>query len=334
MTGIKKIDAKLDGGFPKNKGFLVTGAAGSGKTIFGLHFIREACKEGKKCIFIATEETTEDILAQAKMLGFDLNPYVENKQLSVIRILEIRARNVASAAKMLDDLAINEIELLDMVNLIPDGTEVVVIDNIGVFALDMSVKEFRNEFDTLNHILSKLGCTTLFVMDKSKIEAGKMKLKYTKFSVSTVIDEVINLVSPMSSDKDIVIEATIDKQISFVNADIQKIKHILLNLLDNAIKFTPNGGSVKIDVSHDGYMLKVAISDTGIGISKNDQDKLFHPFVQLDASTTRKYRGTGLGLALVKQMIELHGGKIWIESEFNEGSTFIFTLPFNAIIKN
>lgn len=172
------------------------------------------------------------------------------------------------------------------------------------------------------------------LLDISKIEAGKMKLKYTKFSISTVIHEVINLVSPMSSDKDIVIEATIDKQISFVNADIQKIKHILLNLLDNAIKFTPNGGSVKIDVSHDGYMLKVAISDTGIGISKNDQDKLFHPFVQLDASTTRKYRGTGLGLAIVKQMIELHGGKVWIESEFNEGSTFIFTLPFNAIIKN
>lgn len=169
-TGIKKIDAKLNGGFPISKGILITGTPGSGKTIFGLHFIHQACKDGKKCIFIATEETSEDILTQAEMLGFDLNPYVENKQLSVIRILEIRARNVASDAKMFNDLAMDEINLIDMVHLVPNNTEVVVIDNIGVFALDMSVKEFRNEFDTLNHILSKLGCTTLFVMDDTAYE--------------------------------------------------------------------------------------------------------------------------------------------------------------------
>lgn len=169
-TGIKKIDAKLNGGFPISKGILITGTPGSGKTIFGLHFIHQACKDGKKCIFIATEETAEDILTQAEMLGFDLNPYVENKQLSVIRILEIRARNVASDAKMFNDLAMDEINLIDMVHLVPNNTEVVVIDNIGVFALDMSVKEFRNEFDTLNHILSKLGCTTLFVMDDTAYE--------------------------------------------------------------------------------------------------------------------------------------------------------------------
>ena len=172
------------------------------------------------------------------------------------------------------------------------------------------------------------------LLDISKIEAGKMELNYTNFSISTVIDDVMNLVLPMLSDKGIVIEATIDQQIIFVNADIKKVKQVLLNLLDNAIKFTPTGGSIKIDVIRDGDMLKVAISDTGIGISEDDQKKLFQPFVQLDGSTTREYKGTGLGLVLVKQMIELHGGEVWIESEFGKGSTFIFTLPFNAFVKD
>lgn len=172
------------------------------------------------------------------------------------------------------------------------------------------------------------------LLDMSKIEAGKMELDYMNFSISTIINDVINLILPMSSNKDIIIETTIDEQMGFVRADIKKIKHVLLNLLDNTIKFTPTGGSVKIDVKHIGDMLKVAISDTGIGISKDDQKKLFRPFVQLDASTTREYNGTGLGLVIVKQIIELHGGEIWIESESGKGSTFIFTLPFNGLVKD
>ena len=164
-TGIEDIDTKLNGGFAKNRGFLITGTPGSGKTIFGLHFIHKACSEGKKCIYIATEETPDDILDQAKMLGLDLDPYIENGQLNIVRILEVRARNVVSAAKMVEDFTMYEINLIDMVHMVPSGTDVAVIDNIGVFALDMSTKEFRGEFDTLNHLLSELGCTTLYMMD-------------------------------------------------------------------------------------------------------------------------------------------------------------------------
>ena len=164
-TGIEDIDSKLDGGFPISRGFLITGTPGAGKTIFGLHFIHKACSEGKKCIYIATEETPDDILEQAKMLDLDLSSYIDNDQLNIVRILEIRAGNIVSAVKMVDDFTMYEINLIDMVHLVPTGTDVVVIDNIGVFALDVLTRDFRNEFDTLNHLLSEMGCTTLYMMD-------------------------------------------------------------------------------------------------------------------------------------------------------------------------
>jgi signal transduction histidine kinase len=101
----------------------------------------------------------------------------------------------------------------------------------------------------------------------------------------------------------------------------------LYNILGNAIKFTDDNGHVSIRVSYSAESVIVSITDTGIGISSEDKKKLFKPFSQIDASISRRYEGTGLGLALVKELIELHGGKIWVESEAGKGSTFSFKLP-------
>ncbi|MEA1984789.1 MAG: ATP-binding protein [Euryarchaeota archaeon] len=100
-------------------------------------------------------------------------------------------------------------------------------------------------------------------------------------------------------------------------------------MMKNTIKFTPEGGSVTITATQRRDMVQILVADTGIGIAKEDLDKLFQPFKQLDSSQSRQYQGTGLGLALVKQFVELHGGEVWVESKVGEGSTFTFTLPLS-----
>jgi signal transduction histidine kinase len=132
-------------------------------------------------------------------------------------------------------------------------------------------------------------------------------------------------------------------------ADERKIKQVLFNLLGNAFKFTPDGGSVRVQahfvnseeysmnrkklfiddysLTTHGKFVEIAVEDTGIGISPEDQKKLFQPFQQIDSTLSRKYSGTGLGLSLCKQFIELHGGRIWIESEVEKGSRFVFSIP-------
>lgn len=123
------------------------------------------------------------------------------------------------------------------------------------------------------------------------------------------------------------LKADIPADIGSVIADTRKIKQVVFNLLSNAVKFTPDGGEVGIMASRKDRAIEITVWDTGIGIAKEDMERLFQPFQQLEASLTKKYEGTGLGLHLSKKIIELHGGKIWVESEVGKGSRFSFTIP-------
>ncbi|WP_321417964.1 PAS domain S-box protein [uncultured Methanomethylovorans sp.] len=165
------------------------------------------------------------------------------------------------------------------------------------------------------------------ILDISKVEAGKMKLFPEFIQVDYVLEEMVSLVQPIAANKQIVINISKDSQLQTLLADRAKVKQILYNLLGNAIKFTHNGGSVSIHAGIKDDMVRFSIIDTGIGIAPEDIKKLFKPFTQLDASVSRRYEGTGLGLALVKELIELHGGRIWVESEVGKGSRFTFTIP-------
>lgn len=166
-TGIDKLDIKLNGGYPKGKGILTTGVAGSGKTIFALHYLHKSCEDGKKCIMIATEETPEDILIQAKMVGLDLSKYYNSKQLIIERVFESRSAKAEYMAKFGVRLEGLEVDLSLLIESIPKNIDVVIIDNIGVFTLRYTPIEFREQFDALNYILNDRGCTTLFVMDET-----------------------------------------------------------------------------------------------------------------------------------------------------------------------
>ncbi|KKH92599.1 hypothetical protein EO95_04965 [Methanosarcina sp. 1.H.T.1A.1] len=165
------------------------------------------------------------------------------------------------------------------------------------------------------------------ILDLSKIEAGKMELRYTDISVPESICEVVTTLLPLASKKNIRLEKDLDPQLRVLHADREKFKEVLYNLTSNAIKFTPCEGSVTIGAQIGGDFAEISVRDSGVGISQEDQKKLFKPFSQIDTEEARTYQGSGLGLTIVQKLVELHGGKIGIESEVGKGSTFMFTLP-------
>jgi len=170
------------------------------------------------------------------------------------------------------------------------------------------------------------------ILDLSKIEAGRVQLEYAAFSPLTAVRTVDNLVKALLQKKNITLEVEAGTNLPPLIADQSKFKQVLYNLISNAIKFTPEGGKVMVNLgtAGNGSLLQVDVKDTGIGIKPEDQARIFREFEQVDNSYSRQQQGTGLGLALVRKFIEMHGGRIWVESEGEgKGTTFSFTVPFS-----
>jgi two-component system cell cycle sensor histidine kinase PleC len=174
------------------------------------------------------------------------------------------------------------------------------------------------------HLLDLINGT----LDLAKIEAGKLELVIESISVQEIINEILILMKERASSRNVLLKKEFDSDLGVIEADRQKFKQILFNLLSNALKFSKEeGGIITVSAKKEGDMAKISVSDTGIGIKEEDIPKLFQKFEQLDSGISRKYGGTGLGLAITKQLVELHGGKITVESRYGEGSTFTFLLP-------
>ncbi len=168
------------------------------------------------------------------------------------------------------------------------------------------------------------------ILDLSKIEAGKMVLQLEAFSIVEAVEEVNAIITALAVRKNL--ELTLDYNRNCeIEADRVKFKQIFYNLLSNAIKFTPEGGKVVTHLEISDTELRTEVIDTGIGISEADQAKLFAPFTQIDTSKSRRYGGTGLGLALTQRLIMLHGGEIRVESHEGKGSNFTFRIPLQQV---
>ena len=164
------------------------------------------------------------------------------------------------------------------------------------------------------------------ILDLSKIEAGRMELELADFHLPQAIENALVLVRERALRRGITLEQSIDARLGEIQGDERKIKQVLLNLLSNAIKFTPEGGRVGVRAEPVDEYVEVAVSDTGVGIAPADQEAVFEEFRQVGAAE-KKAEGTGLGLALARKFIELHGGRIWVKSQVGAGSTFTFTIP-------
>ncbi len=166
------------------------------------------------------------------------------------------------------------------------------------------------------------------ILDLSKIEAGRMELQPEEFSIAESIEAIYSIIRDLANKKHLSLKSEIPEDIPNIYADQIKFKQIMYNLLSNAIKFTPEGGiTTKVEFNDNEFIISVI--DTGIGIEPEDQKTIFDEFTQVDSSQSRQYEGTGLGLALTKRIVELHGGRIWVESEgIGKGSKFSFTIPY------
>jgi len=165
------------------------------------------------------------------------------------------------------------------------------------------------------------------ILDLSKVEAGRMELEPARFDVPTAIGNAMTLVRERAQRHGIALGIDVAAEVGEIVADERKFKQILLNLLTNAVKFTPDGGRVEVRAHREPGQLVVAVHDTGIGIAPEDQEAVFEEFRQVGRDYTNKQEGTGLGLALTRRFVELHGGTIRVDSEPGKGSTFTFTIP-------
>jgi PAS domain S-box-containing protein len=256
-----------------------------------------------------------------------------NNELVLRRKEADEAKNQADAATQAksDFLASMSHELRTPLNSIIGFSEVL---KKGMFGL---LTEKQDEFvgyviGSGKHLLDLIND----ILDLSKVEAGKVNLELTTFNLPEILNASLFMLREKALKHGIAMKLDIAPGADIViEADMRRVKQILFNLLSNAVKFTPDGGSVHVTARRgsDGDFVEISVEDTGIGIKEEDMPNLFKEFSQIESSYDKKYEGTGLGLALTKKLVELHGGRIWCESEYGKGSRFAFVLPVQQLTK-
>ena len=249
---------------------------------------------------------------------------IENARL-ITEIQEKSAQLEIASRHKSEFLATMSHELRTPLNAIIGFSEVLLQQMFG--ALNEKQTEYLNDvLSSGRHLLSLIND----ILDLSKIEAGRMELDIDRFSLVETVQNAITMVRERAGNHGIALNVDVAPDLDLIEADPRKVKQVLFNLLSNAVKFTPDGGRVEIAARRGNGDVIVTVTDTGIGIAPEDQERIFEEFQQARRQSERSREGTGLGLALAKRFIELHGGRIWVVSELGKGSTFTFTLPIAA----
>jgi signal transduction histidine kinase len=165
------------------------------------------------------------------------------------------------------------------------------------------------------------------LLDASKLESGTMRLDFTTIELGGLVEDLRHQMQPLASEKEITLSDAMPEVLPPLRADRAKLRRILVNLVSNALKFTSKGGRVEVAAAPDGNFVRVSVSDTGVGIAPEDLHDIFDKYAQARSRATRSEKGTGLGLYITRQLVELHGGRIEVRSELGKGSTFSFTIP-------
>ena len=248
---------------------------------------------------------------------------IQNARL--FREIEEKSRQLEVASQHKSEFLANmSHELRTPLNAIIGFSEVLTDRMFG--ELNEKQEEYLKDiYASGTHLLSLIND----ILDLSKIEAGRMELELTEFHLPTAIESALMLVRERAGRRSLTLQTSIDDQLGQIQADERKVRQVVLNLLSNSIKFTPEGGRIEVAaVPRDGFV-EISVNDTGIGIAPEDQEKVFEEFRQV-GTTAKKIEGTRLGLTLCRKFVQLHGGKIWVKSELGVGSTFAFSLPLRG----
>ena len=274
------------------------------------------------------------------ILATQIGQALENAELFEAAYSQHQAleRQVAARTKELSD-ALNELKLVnkrksDFVSAVSHElrtpltsikgyASILLSEKLG--ALPHEVKErltkINTHSDELTHLVNDL-------LDIARIESGRFEMKPVPIDMRHTVDSALDLLNPQLKEKGITVELNFPQQLSCAIADKNQIPRVFINLIGNAVKFVPReAGSIKISASESDEFLQINISDNGIGMSEDDAGRIFEEFYRVDNPINQKVKGTGLGLTLVKNIIQAHGGKIWVISRLNHGSIFSFTLP-------
>jgi signal transduction histidine kinase len=245
---------------------------------------------------------------------------IQNARL--FREIEAKGRELEIASKHKSEFLANmSHELRTPLNAILGFTEL-ILDNIYGEVPENIQEVLERVEKNGRHLLGLIND----VLDLSKIEAGQLVLSLDDYSMKEVVHTVCTSVESLAAEKNLELKVAVSPEVAYGKGDHQRISQVFLNLVGNAIKFTEEG-EVRIEATASNDNFVISVSDTGPGLSEADKEMIFEEFHQVDGSSTRKKGGTGLGLSIAKRIVEMHGGRIWVESTEGKGSTFWFTLP-------
>ncbi|MGB6065351.1 MAG: ATP-binding protein [Desulfomonilaceae bacterium] len=277
-------------------------------------FLRRINLQGQDLILATIRDITE-----RKRVATELE-----RALAVMSQLKIEAE-AASAAKS-QFLANMSHELRTPLNSIIGFSELLMDGAFGI--LTARQQEFSKQiFDSGHHLLELI----TDILDLAKIEAGKLDLWFSRVRIAPLLNNMLGMIKETAIKRDLKLELSIDENLARheIRADEVKLKQMVMNLLGNASKFTPNGGSIRLAAKKREGDLVISVHDTGIGLKPEDQVRIFNAFEQVDSTYARRQQGTGLGLALCRKLAELHGGGVTVQSEgVGKGSTFFISIPF------
>ena len=268
----------------------------------------------------APGEFPSEVLEVLKTFATQSALAIQNARL--FREIADKSRQLETASRHKSEFLANmSHELRTPLNAIIGFSEVLMQRMFG--ELNAKQDEYLKDiYDSGRHLLSLIND----ILDLSKIEAGRMELELTDFDLPTAIDSALTLVRERATRRGIALQKTLDARVGPVQADERKVRQVVLNMLSNAIKFTPEGGRIEVRAVPVDGSVEVSVTDTGVGIAPEDQEAVFEEFRQV-GTADKKAEGTGLGLALCRKFVELHGGTIWVTSAVGAGSTFTFRLP-------
>ena len=292
------------------------------RSIYGVPMLREGEPIGVVVVFRREVRPFTD-REQQLVATFADQAVIAIENVRLFNEIQDKSRQLEVANKHKSEFLANmSHELRTPLNAIIGFSEVLLERLFG----DLNEKQedyLKDIFTSGKHLLGLIND----ILDLSKVEAGRMDLEPSTFDLSAAVSNAMTLVRERAQRHGIALGQQVDPKVSEITADERKFKQIMLNLLTNAVKFTPDNGRIDVTARREESDIVVAVHDTGIGIAPEDQAAVFEEFRQVGRHYTSKQEGTGLGLALTKRFVELHGGRIWLESEPGKGSTFTFTIP-------